>query len=99
MEGGVAHWPLWQPYKLYGQVDHIYGWKAFNAKNGFTSAQGFLNVVETLMYAVYLWLWYSRGRATSAGRVVSGRAAALAVLVGFSAAVMTLSKTVLYCES
>lgn len=98
MEGGAAHWPLWLPYKLYGEVDHIYGWKAFRANNGFTSAQGFLNVLETLMYAVYLWLWYSRGEVTSQGRVVTGRIGALAVLVGFSSAVMTLSKTVLYCE-
>lgn len=98
MEGGAAHWPLWLPYKLYGEVDHIYGWKAFHANNGFTAAQGLLNVVETLMYAVYLWLWYSRGEATTHGRVVTGRPGALAVLIGFSAAVMTLSKTFLYCE-
>lgn len=99
MEGGAAHWPLWLPYKLYGEVDHIYGWKAFHAKNGFTAAQGFLNVVETLMYAVYLWLWYSRSEVTAQGRVVTSRAGALAVLIGFSAAVMTLSKTILYCKS
>lgn len=98
MEGGAAHWPLWLPYKLYGEVDHIYGWKAFHANNGFTAAQGLLNVVETLMYAVYLWLWYSRGEATAHGRVVTGRPGALAVLIGFSAAVMTLSKTFLYCK-
>ncbi|KAG8414590.1 hypothetical protein J3459_014250 [Metarhizium acridum] len=96
MEGGAAHWPLWLPYKLYGEIDHIYGWKAFHAKNGFTAAQGFLNVVETLMYAAYLWLWYSRGEVTSHGRVVTGRVGALAVLIGFSSAVMTLSKTLLY---
>ncbi|EFY97532.2 hypothetical protein X797_007112 [Metarhizium robertsii] len=96
MEGGAAHWPLWLPYKLYGEVDHIYGWKAFHANNGFTAAQGLLNVVETLMYAVYLWLWYSRGEATAHGRVVTGRPGALAVLIGFSSAVMTLSKTFLY---
>lgn len=98
MEGGAAHWPLWLPYKLYGEIDHIYGWKAFHAKNGFTAAQGLLNVVETLMYAVYLWLWYSRGEATTHGRVVTGRPGALAVLIGFSSAVMTLSKTFLYCK-
>ena len=98
MEGGFAHWPLWLPYKLYGEVDHIYGWKAFRANNGFTAAQGLLNVVETLMYCAYLWLWYSRGRVNASGvRVVSGRVGALAVLIGFSSAVMTLSKTVLYC--
>lgn len=102
MEGGLAHWPLWSPYKLYGEVDHVYGWKAVREGTGFTAAQGLLNVVETAMYAVYLWLWRARGETTTmtpgggGRRVVSGRAGALAVVVGFSAAVMTLSKTILY---
>ncbi|KAI0382993.1 hypothetical protein F5Y04DRAFT_251619 [Hypomontagnella monticulosa] len=98
MEGGHLHWPLYTPYKLYGEVDHVYGWKAFNAHSGFTSAQGFLNVVETAMYFVYLWFYFGNG-ATVAGRatrVLTGRPAAIAVLTAFSAAIMTLSKTVLY---
>lgn len=91
MEGGALHWPLWVPYKLYGEVDHIYGWKAFNARNGFTAAQGLLNLVETAMYLLYLILFFR-----SPSRRLTGRPAAVAVLVGFSAAVMTLSKTILY---
>ncbi|KAI2618641.1 hypothetical protein GGS26DRAFT_574013 [Hypomontagnella submonticulosa] len=98
MEGGHLHWPLYTPYKLYGEVDHVYGWKAFHARNGFTSAQGTLNVVETAMYFVYLWLYFGNGAAVAgrATRVLTGRPAAVAVLTAFSAAVMTLSKTVLY---
>ncbi|KAI1467062.1 uncharacterized protein F4812DRAFT_459913 [Daldinia caldariorum] len=100
MEGGPLHWPVYAPYKLYGEVDHTYGWKAFHARNGFTSAQGALNVLETLMYLVYLWYYFRSGTAATVGtrsaRVLSGRPAAVAVLVAFSAAVMTLSKTVLY---
>lgn len=95
MEGGALHWPLWAPYKLYGEIDHVYGWKAFNAGNGFTAAQGLLNAVETAMYLWYFWLTVG-GRAKTAG---DERVAAKALLVGFSAAVMTLSKTALYCES
>ncbi|KAI2612945.1 uncharacterized protein GGS25DRAFT_477881 [Hypoxylon fragiforme] len=103
MEGGSLHWPLYTPYKLYGEVDHVYGWKAFKAGNGFTGAQGALNVLETTMYLVYLWLYFARGT-TAAGvktgrgnaKVLSGRPAAIAVLTAFSAAVMTLSKTALY---
>ncbi|RDA82581.1 hypothetical protein CP532_0913 [Ophiocordyceps camponoti-leonardi (nom. inval.)] len=91
MEGGALHWPLWVPYKLYGEVDYIYGWKAFNARNGFTAAQGMLNLVESAMYLLYLGLFFR-----SPSRRLDGRPAAVAVLVGFSAAVMTLSKTVLY---
>ncbi|KAL7934982.1 hypothetical protein V8C35DRAFT_300361 [Trichoderma chlorosporum] len=97
MPGGSLHWPIWAPYKLYGEVDHIYGFKAFNAGNGFTSAQGFLNAVETLLYLWYFGAWFFSSKRSSAGtKVMSGRAGARAALVGFSAAVMTLSKTVLY---
>jgi hypothetical protein len=97
MEGGSMYWPLYVPYKLYGTVDHVYGWKAFDAGSGFTAAQGALNVVETLMYLVYAWIYYTRA-APAAGhaRALTGRSAAVAVLLAFSAAVMTLSKTVLY---
>jgi hypothetical protein len=94
MEGGALHWPLYVPYKLYGEIDHIYGWKAFNAGNGFTSAQGTLNVVESLLYLAYLYLW-SKGRASDGS--FRGRVGGLALLLGWAAAVMTLSKTVLYC--
>ncbi|KAI1815982.1 hypothetical protein GGS20DRAFT_540369 [Poronia punctata] len=105
MEGGDLHWPLWVPYKLYGEVDHWYGWKAFNANSGFTGAQGTLNVVETLMYLYYFFVYYQNAVSVPVGgsgsggekrKVVVGRKAAKAVLVGFGAAVMTLSKTVLY---
>ncbi|KAL2693644.1 hypothetical protein Neosp_000205 [[Neocosmospora] mangrovei] len=99
MPGGNLHWPLWVPYELYGKVDHVYGFKSWDAHNGFTGAQSALNVVESLMYVAYLWLvWTRADRSTdgAARRTLSGRDGALAVLIGFSAAVMTLSKTVLY---
>ncbi|TFA98218.1 hypothetical protein CCMA1212_010076 [Trichoderma ghanense] len=99
MPGGSLHYPLWAPYKLYGEVDHIYGFKAFRAGNGFTSAQGLLNALETLLYFWYIGAWYFYGkRSSSAGgyKVVTGKVGARATLVGFSAAVMTLSKTILY---
>ena len=118
MPGGSLHWPLWKPYDLYGTVDHIYGFIAYNEKNGFTGAQSFMNVVETLFYIYYLYILIVHGRPskalgrgapkkdTAAGfmgllsqqRYVDGRQGALAVLIGYSAAVMTVSKTVLYCE-
>lgn len=113
MPGGSLHWPIWAPYELYGKVDYIYGWKAFNDHNGFTAAQGTLNVIETVMYLYYAYVVYvygvqskAKGRgAPSLGvvgmlgesRVVSGQVGASAVLVAFSASVMTFSKTVLYC--
>ncbi|KAI3336633.1 hypothetical protein HD806DRAFT_528228 [Xylariaceae sp. AK1471] len=100
MPGGDLQWPLYLPYALYGEVDLIYGWKAFNANNGFTGAQGMLNVIETFMYAYYAWVYYQNAVSVGGKKVVLGRPAATAVLVAFSAAVMTLSKTLLYwlCE-
>lgn len=113
MPGGKWHGP-WKPYALYGTVDYLYGWLAFNEKDGFTGAQSFLNVVETAMYVYYLYVLFTRGgQAKAQGRgapdrrvlgflgeqrFVEGKWGALAALVGFSAAVMTVSKTVLYCE-
>ena len=100
MPGGALHWPLWVPYALYGEVDHVYGWVAFHARDGFTAAQGSLNAVETAMSLFYLWevLRGSSSSVKAGVRRVGGRVGGRAVLVGFSAAVMTLSKTVLYCE-
>jgi hypothetical protein len=110
MPGGRFHAPLWKPYALYGTVDHFYGWPAIEANDGFTAAQGWMNAVETIMYLVYLWFAYAygiqegdaQGRGAPSGvlgrRKVVGKEAAIMVLIGFSAAVMTVSKTALYCE-
>ncbi|KAG9547469.1 hypothetical protein KCV04_g21065, partial [Aureobasidium melanogenum] len=54
--------PLWVPYELYGQIDHVYGWPAYNSGNGFTAAQSALNVVECAGYIYYLYLVYAYGR-------------------------------------
>lgn len=72
-----------------------------------------LNIIETAMYLYYVYTLYATGRPSPAQgrgapkkaavgflgeqRSVGGQTGAVAVLVGFSAAVMTLSKTVLYC--
>lgn len=113
MPGGSLHWPLYTPYELYGKVDYVYGWKAWNEHNGFTAAQTLLNIVETLMYVYYLYIVFVFGKpSTAPGKVapkpaqgilgqqryIDGQKGALAVLIGFSAAIMTVSKTVLYCE-
>lgn len=105
MPGGWAHAPLYTPYALYGEVDHMYGFKQWNLGNGFTAAQGTLNTVETIMYLVYFAIWCRAAPAAAATatatttkkrKSIAGKAAAWAVVFAFSAAVMTLSKTVLY---
>jgi hypothetical protein len=69
MPGGKFHSPIWTPYALYGTIDYIYGWPAYNARNGFTAAQGLLNMVESLGYLFYLAVVYQYGTtATSSGR-------------------------------
>lgn len=114
MPGGSLHSPIWKPYALYGTIDYIYGFPAWDAKNGFTAAQAALNVVETVGYTVYLWIMWTKGRRESVtgrgapskntvgmlgeARVVRGTMAAWAVLIGFGTSLMTVSKTVLYCE-
>ena len=98
MEGGILHWPLYVPYELfvppsysrlslinrYGEVDYIYGKKAYENHNGFTNAQSALNVIELLMQ-----IWYLRLR-TKPGKENK------ALLVGYTVSVMSLSKTILY---
>ncbi|KAB8236367.1 hypothetical protein BDV23DRAFT_153301 [Aspergillus alliaceus] len=113
MPGNKLHSPIWTPYALYGTIDYMYGWPAFNARNGFTAAQTVLNLVESVGYIYYLWIVYRHGVSVSGGRgqrkakkgpmwmlktdkVVSGRPGAIALLVAYSAFLMTLSKTILY---
>ena len=62
MPGGSLHSPIWTPYELYGRVDHVYGFKAYEARTGWTAAQGSVNAVETAAYFVYLYLVYTYGR-------------------------------------
>jgi len=93
----------------------MYGFKQWEAGNGFTAAQGSLNVLETIGYLAYLAIVYQYGQQENvegrgapskstigrlgAARTVYGRYAGYAVLIAFSSALMTLSKTVLYCKS
>jgi hypothetical protein len=106
MIGGKWHAPLYKPYALYSTIDYLYGLPAYNRQDGFTGAQGWLNVIETSLYLAYLYMIYTAGRADGAAtgvkavfakRKVLGREGGIATLVGFAAAIMTLSKTVLYC--
>ncbi|KIV89345.1 hypothetical protein PV10_08920 [Exophiala mesophila] len=109
MPGGRLHYPVWKPYALYGTVDYIYGWPAWNSHNGFTAAQGALNAVETSMYIYYLVVIFqtsAKGLYTFSDfhTLVHGSrhtrlrapGVAKAVIILFSATIMTLSKTVLY---
>ncbi|GAA5894527.1 uncharacterized protein JCM6883_002128 [Sporobolomyces salmoneus] len=80
-KGGDLHW-IWSPYALYEKVDLVYSPSHFERGEGFTSAQTYMNIVESILNFAFLWL--------------SGRKSPVAILVGFSAVLMTASKTVLY---
>lgn len=41
---------------MYGNVDYMYGFPAWNARNGFTAAQGAMNAFETAAYIYYLYV-------------------------------------------
>jgi hypothetical protein len=103
MTGGKWHSPIYTPYALYATIDYLYGLPAWTRNDGFTGAQGWLNVMETLVYLAYVAIVYSSGQSVGKGvfanKKVVGREGGLATLVGFSAAIMTLSKTILYCKS
>lgn len=98
MPGGKYHWPLWVPYELYGRVDYVYGWKAWDEHNGFTAGQTWMNVVETALYICYLTIVFRFGQQSAGTRTLYGQKAGCAALIGYSAAIMTFSKTALYCE-
>lgn len=113
MTGGKWHSPIWTPYSIYARVDYVYGFPALERGDGWPMAQSALNVVETAMYIAYLFLVYKygvssakKGRGAPAksrvgwlaeSREVKGELGGIAALLGFSVAVMTLSKTVIYC--
>ena len=103
MPGGSLHSPVWTTYTIYARVDYVYGWPAWDNRLGFTAAQSTMNVPESALYCWYLYVVLRQVTDWSYGGIkrleVRGRVMDLAVLLAFSAAVMTLSKSVLYCES
>lgn len=86
MLGGDLHW-IWSPYALYQTVDYVYGLPSWESKDGFPAAQSLLNVVESILNFIYLYLAHVKA---------TPRSIAVAPLWGLVAATMTLSKTVLY---
>ncbi|KAI4165260.1 MAG: hypothetical protein LQ342_001128 [Letrouitia transgressa] len=95
MPGGKWEKPFYTPYALYGTIDYIYGWPAYEANNGFTAAQASMNVLESFGYCGYLWIIWKYGEKGRSS--VGGGWGGLACLLGFSLSVMTFAKTVIYC--
>ncbi|KAK7023141.1 hypothetical protein R3P38DRAFT_2957741 [Favolaschia claudopus] len=71
---------LWSPYSIYQRV---YGIPALEEGDGFTNAQSLMNVLETLLNLFYLYTAHVSAWPP-------------APLIGFTAASLTLAKTILY---
>ncbi|ORY34621.1 hypothetical protein BCR39DRAFT_513648 [Naematelia encephala] len=90
---------IWWPYNKagYSTIDLLYGQKALDEKDGFTNAQALLNVIEVILNLEYLYLRHtSPHRQQTINKDRRPRYHAYAPIVGFSGALMTLSKTALY---
>jgi hypothetical protein len=112
--GGALQWPIWKPYEIYAAIDKVYSRSAYDANEGFGGAQGALNVAELVLYGLYIMILYNHGVPSASGTgaqvgegvgawfaggvKIRGKAGNRALIMGFAASVMTLSKTVLYCE-
>lgn len=82
MVGGDLHW-IWKPYALYQEIDYVYGVRALENNEGFTNAQSFMNIIETILNLYYVYLTHVAESPS-------------APVYGFASIVMTFSKTVLY---
>jgi hypothetical protein len=95
--GGKYHWPIWSPYAIQAELDYTYGIKKWEEGDGFNGAQSAVNIVENVIYLVYLGLWWREKSASGKGEL-KGRMGATAVVVLYTGLVTTFGKTVLYCE-
>jgi hypothetical protein len=93
--GGKYHWPIWTPYAIQAELDYTYGIKKWEEGDGFNGAQSAVNLVENVIYLVYLGLWW-RERSASGKGELKGRVGATAVMVLYTGLVTTFGKTVLY---
>jgi hypothetical protein len=114
MAGGALQWPLWKPYEIYAAVDHVYGWPGWESNDGWGGAQGVMNVVEVVLYGLYISIVMNHGIPSangkgvqvsegvsswlSGGMRVAGKRGNRALMLGFSASLLTLSKTILYSK-
>jgi hypothetical protein len=113
MAGGKLQWPLWKPYEIYAAIDHVYGWPGWNNNDGWGGAQAVMNVVEVVLYGLYLMIAINHGVPSSRGKgaqigedgsgswlsgatKIAGKTGNRALIIGFTASLLTLSKTVLY---
>jgi len=90
--------PIWTSVNTYAAVDGIYSERAWLDNEGWTAAQGVINLTEVSIYLWYFWIVESRGEGRKGRRNVSGKYGGLACVLGLVAGTVTLTKSSLYCE-
>jgi uncharacterized membrane protein (DUF485 family) len=99
LPGGKWHAPYFSgSFTIWASIDSIYGEAGWRNKSGFVLAQSVINMVEVTLYMIYILLIWRKGR-SSLMAPISGTRGSWAVLVGFGAGCVTLTKTSLYCMS
>ena len=106
MPGGSIHNPLWIPYKLYGEVDHLYGLPGLEKGNGLVSAFAIINFLESSLYIWCAWKIYRESKISQhregrwlQERCIEGCVGNQVLLVMFSSSLTVCTKTVLYGKS
>jgi hypothetical protein len=95
LPGHKWHDPIWTQVGTYAAVDGVYGEQAWLEGEGWTAAQGVVNVAEVLLY---LWYYAIVRKSRSEGRAISGRMGGKACVIGLVAGTVTLTKSMLYCK-
>jgi hypothetical protein len=93
--GHEWHDPIWAQVGTYAAVDAVYSEQAWLDSEGWTAAQGVVNVTELLLY---LWYYAIVRKARSQGKGVGGKLGAKACVIGLVSGTVTLTKSMLYCK-
>ena len=104
MPGGCLHRPIWIPYGLYGEVDHLYGLQSLENGDGLVIAFAMLNFVESCLYLWCAWKVVSESKSKkSSGRFlrvqerhIEGCEGCRVLLLVFATSLMVCVKTILY---
>jgi hypothetical protein len=111
--GGALHsllGPLWTPWDIYQKVDYVYSKPIFDERDGWPGAQALFNLIETSCYVWYMSsvARYSVGQSDKtadlmdwqllfARKSIKGRRGIAMAMVLFTASMVTVVKTLLYC--
>lgn len=95
LPGHEWHDPIWTQVGTYAAVDGVYGEQAWIEGEGWTAAQGVVNVTEVILC---LWYYALVRKSRNEGKCVGGRVGSKACVVGLMAGTATLTKSMLYCK-